>query len=271
MNKLFFITMSAMVFSVLLLSFVSSEVVYSQWKINKNNGTITDHSYLQYQKGVIAVTGTLSEETPDNIFEIIYDFFFTPDYIQDYVFDYVKGDNKFEAYVQYDVYPSTWNTDNPNYKVSSCNILIRESKRDQNGTTVLLNKTVNNEDVMKNKYFFRLSDMDVAMVDVTCNFENRSTNLLIIPVNVQMTTPTWECKECQYYEWSKMEADVYKAQNFQTYTVEVSGFIKQIIIKNIEIIFALFWILTILLLFSVVGLIFIGVYWLYLFLKRWIQ
>lgn len=263
--------MSTMIFSVLLLSFISSEVVYSQWKINKHNGTVTDHTVLQYQKGVIAITGTLSEETPDNIFEIIYDFFFTPDYIQDYVMDYVKGDNKFEAYVIYDLYPSSWNNDNPNYKVSSCNILIKYAKKDQEGTTVLLNETFLTEDIMKNKYFFRMGDRDVAYIDATCTFENSSTDLLIVPVNVQIVTPTWECKECQYYEWSKIEADVYKAKNFQKYTVEVSGFIKQIIIKNVEIIFSLFWLLMILLLFSVIGLIFIGIYWLYLFLKGWIK
>ena len=83
--------------------------------------------------------------------------------------------------------------------------------------------------------------------------------------------PTWECKECQYYEWALMERDWAKADLIGDNFVNVLGIIKQFVLLNFEIWLALFWVFLILLLFVAMSSIFLGIYWAYLFLRHTIK
>jgi hypothetical protein len=89
-----------------------------------------------------------------------------------------------------------------------------------------------------------------------------------MPMEMQMVTPTNQCKSCQYYEWTKQETSISKTRVIGDYVVSVSNYIQKIILLNFEILLALFWISLILVLFIVIGLIFVPIIWLYTYLMR---
>lgn len=182
--------------------------------------------------------------------------------------DFIKGDNPLELYIQYDMYINSWNQKNPSYKVDNCNYLIRYNSNLNNGTQVLLNDTYdeNDADFFRRQYFVKLAERESILVDIDCEFEgNRSIDT---PADFIVVTPTWECKECQWYEWSLLERDIIKAEVVGENTVDVMNYIKELFIINFEIIVTLFWFFLIIVALIPFSLIFISVYWLYTYLRK---
>ena len=94
---------------------------------------------------------------------------------------------------------------------------------------------------------------------------------LDMPFQQQIVMPTWECKACQYYEWSLVEINIEKAKIIGENVVDTSKYIKKLFMLNFEILLALFWVLIILLLFAVIGMVFSGIYWIYIYLRSLVR
>ena len=223
------------------ISSISAEISYWQTKENIGNGTIKNHLVLFYSKGGFGISD-----------------------------DYVSGNNPYEVYLLYNVYVNKWNTENPNYKISDCNLVIKFWGHLENTTAVVFNQTWTgtDPDVLNVKYFMRLSDGDGLLADEICDYTNSTYTGLELPAEMQIVTPSWECKACQYYEWSLVEGDVAKAQTIGDNVVSVSGYIKKFFMLNFEIWLALFWLFLIIMIFISISFIFVGVYWLFLYLKN---
>jgi len=236
MKKLF----TLLLLSIFLLSFTSAEIQFFQKKSDMGNGTIQNHLTIVYSKGGMGITE-----------------------------DYVTGNNPYEVYLWYNFYPNKWNTNNPNYKVDYCNFQIKFWGKMENTTTLVFNQnyTPTDPDVFNAKYFMKLNDGDGMIADQICYFENKTYTGLDFPAEMQLVTPTWECKACQYYEWSLQERDIVKAKTIGDNIVDTSGYIKKLILLNFEIWLALFWVFMILMIFISIGLIFMVAYWFYLYIK----
>jgi hypothetical protein len=184
--------------------------------------------------------------------------------------DYVLGNSAFETYLQYSFNPKSSNEQNPNYKVNYCNLKIQVWRHLQPNSTVVFEKnfTSSDFDVNNAQYFFLLFDRDQVIATQTCYFQNTNYNYLDLPAQMQIIQPTFECKACQFYLWSKQEADITKAQIVGDNVVSISSYIQKLVILNFEIILILFWIALIMFIFIGIGLIFIGAYWLFIYLSR---
>lgn len=228
-------------FLLLSINLVLAETEFWQEKQDKDNGTIQNHLVLFYSKGHFGITD-----------------------------DYISGNNPYEVYFLYNIYVQKWNNDNPNYRVSKCDFIINYYGKLQNTSITLVNVSYNQStaDIMNGKYFVKLFDGDGVIADEICYFENESYNELYLPAEMQIVTPSWECKACQFYEWSLIERDVTKAQAIGDNVVVVSGYIKKLFLLNFETWLALFWLFLILMIFVAISFIFVGVYWLYLYLNN---
>jgi len=180
--------------------------------------------------------------------------------------DYVKGNNPLEIYVMYDIYIDTWNSLNSaDYSVDWCNLTIRTFPASSNLTSLDYNQLFT-DDYRNSKYFVQLNDGDNFFVDLDCHF-NSTQNSINVPASFQIVTPSWECKACQYYEWSVVEQDIVKSQSVGSNVVEVSEYTKKLIELNYELWLVLFWVILIIIAVHSTGLIFIGLLWLFIFMK----
>jgi hypothetical protein len=228
----------ALVTAIFLISLVSAEVEYFQYKSYKGNNLFLDHLFFCYQGGT------------DN---------------------YVSGGHFFEAYIQYNIFVQKFNAENPSEPINNCNLVLKQSSG--GNLSIIVNRTYTNAsyDAMNEKYFFTLSDGDCVMAQIYCRFEpyvNASGFKLDTSETMQLVTPTWECKACQKYEWTAEEQNSIKAESLGDYVIVVSDYIKKLFMLNYEIVLALFWIFLIFMLLAGVGLIFMGVYYLYLYLSH---
>lgn len=231
---------SCLILAIFTISLASAYVEYFQQKSDLGNGTIKDHLFVLYNKDA-----GLTD-------------------------DHVSGDNPYEFYIWYSVYPKTWNLANLNYSVSYCEWKITKSAGVGNTPSIPvdINYTELDGDVMNSKYFVQLYDGDSIGADVTCRFENSSYNQLYLPASLQIVTPSWECKACQKYEWSLVEREIDKAKSLGDNVARVFTYIKKLFLLNFEIWLAFFWFFIIAMLFVAVGFIFMGAYFLYRFLER---
>jgi len=185
--------------------------------------------------------------------------------------DKIKSGSELETYVWYNMYPQKWNRDNPNYAVRYCNMTITFWEYLGNSSKRIYNQTFTSasEDKLNAKYFVNLNQGDSYDVDIFCVFsDNRPEFLEELPADFSIVTPTWECKECQYYEWSVLEQDIAKAKTIGDNTLDIVGYIKQVVLLNYEIAIALFWLILLSGGFIGISLVFVGVYWLFLYFRR---
>jgi hypothetical protein len=243
---------------------VNAMIEYWQQKSDMGNGTIKNHLVVFYSKTPMQFSTTPKNTLLCNLFKI---FCVSETGI---IEDYVSGNNPYEVYLWYNIYVQKWNIANPNYKVNRCDWNIRFWGHLENSTTTFINQsyTQADNDVMNAKYFMRLSDGDGMIATQICYFQNQNYHELDIPAEMQLVTPSWECKACQFYEWSLLERDIEKAKSIGDNVVTISDYIKKLILLNFEILLALFWIFLILMIFVAIGLIFVGIYWLFLYLKN---
>lgn len=227
--------------AILLIASISADIEFFQYKQDLGNGTIKNHLFLMYSKGGSG--------------------------------DYVSGNNQYEVYILYNIYPKTWNSQNPSAMVEYCNFRVFQSKGISGENIILLDKNYTDldSDIMSDKYFIRMDDGDSFEADQTCYFQNNSFSELYLPAEEQILTPTWECKECQYYEWSLVERGAEKTQIIGGYVSIISGYIEKLISLNFEIVLALFWFFLILMVLVGISFIFIGMFWIYKYMKHLIK
>ena len=179
--------------------------------------------------------------------------------------DYIKGKSPLEIYILYDIYIKSWNELNTDYTVDWCNFTVRTYPAGSNATSLDYNELFTG-DYRNAKYFVRLDDGDNFFVDLDCHFNGTSASLRV-PSSFQIVTPSWECKQCQYYEWSLVERDIAKTKSIGANIVEVSDYMKKLLLLHYEIWLALFWVIIIVIAVNSTGLIFAGMLWLFLFLR----
>jgi hypothetical protein len=179
----------------------------------------------------------------------------------------------FESYVQYDIYIDAWNLANPNYYIDWCNVAIDLFEHNANETSYIFNTTYFNGsgNIYGAKYFIQLRKGDIGGSSITCHFGNSTNRILDIPINQQMTFPSYECEGCQHYDWLLQQRKVSRAITLGDYYNDTFDFIKKIIYFNYEIIIMLFWVLMIALLVGCVMLIFVGGYWVVTFLSKLVK
>lgn len=157
------------------INLISAEASFWQTRESIGNGTIKNHLVVQYSKDGFGIAK-----------------------------DYVSGNNPYEVYLWYNFYVKKWNIDNPNYRITYCewNVLFWGAIENTTTYVVRQNFTQDDPDLFNAKYFMRLNHNDGLIADQICHFQNNIYTDLYIPAEMQIITPTWECKECQYYEWS---------------------------------------------------------------------
>jgi len=180
--------------------------------------------------------------------------------------DNIKGNNPLNVIVKYDAYVETWNELNPEYPVDWCNFTITYFPTIQNNSVQLFNKLIT-DDYRNADYFVVLYDGDNFIADMDCHFSG-GNNSLRVPASFQISTPTWECKACQYYEWRITEQKIEKTETIGDYVVDVSEKIKNLINLNYEIWLALFWVILIIIAVHSTALLFIGLIWMFGLLKN---
>lgn len=237
--KKIIITLIGMVFLLVIIPSVLSEIDFWQVKHSHGNGTIVQNYLVSdYSKN-----GYLFND------------------------DYVTGNNPYIVYLLYNIYPKKYNQDNPTDKVINCSWVVR--KLTDGDPIILVNETYteNDSDIMNAKYFVQLNDGEGVTADQTCYFENASTELSL-PAEMQLITPTWECKACQLYEWTLIERNVAKSKSVGDNITTIMNYIQRLFLINFEIWLALFWIFLILCIFMSISFIFWGIYFVFLYLRR---
>ena len=248
-NKISIIAGIFLILIILMINFCSAELEFWQQKNDYGNGTINNHLAVSYSKTGLAVLGETG--------------------------DYITGSNKFELYLWWNSYIKSWNDAvrraNENYTIDYCNFRVQYIGHLATSPSILLNKnyTEADADVSYDKYFVTLSDGDTMIADITCYSNDTNYNdISLQPMDMQLVTPTWECKACQLYEYSVQQKDITKAQVIGNNVVTISDYIKKLFVLNFEIWLMLFWIFLILMILVGVGLIFFGVFWVYSYLRK---
>ncbi len=178
--------------------------------------------------------------------------------------NFIKGDSPLEFYVQFDITVDTWNGANPDFRVDFCNFTTRTFSGIQNATIDFTQLFT--DDNINDKHFVRLKSGELWVADIDCRFGGLNTSLQI-PATMQIVTPTFECQACQFYKWTRIEADILKAESIGNNVVEVTEIMKKFVRLNFEIILTIFWIVLILVAVHSTGLLFLGLVWMLGYLK----
>jgi hypothetical protein len=243
MKKIILFAVSIM----LLINMALAGVQFFQEKRDLGNKTFSNRLLFCYDKNMVAVLGDIK--------------------------DYISGNNLFQAYILYSIYPKKWNSDNPNYAIDYCNFILKQSSR-QTNYTAIFNQTIRaiDSDITNAQYFFNLNDGDCVIAEQKCVYDfYANTSNLDIPTNLQLVTPSWECKACQYYSWSLTEQMIEKTNLINSNVVTTSGFIKKFISLNFEILLMVFWTFLILMGSVALGFIFLIAFWFLIYLRRIIK
>lgn len=185
--------------------------------------------------------------------------------------DYITGNEPLQFYVYYNAMLKSWNENNPNYYVNNCTLTSRIWHSGENNSYYSTLQIFDDVDYANAKEFYFLYNGDTIFVDMNCYFNSTAPSSSQMPTSMQIITPTWRCKACQYYDWAITEKTILKAGNVSDKTTQVIGFIREIIFLNFEMWIILFWILVILLFFISIGLIFAGLYWVFMYMRNKIK
>lgn len=256
--------------TILMVQFASAGVGFQQYSTLYDNSNITRiYSYVQRGSSFGLYSTTLCffawcyTTTVDNS-------------------DQVPMGTPFQFYVDYGLTPiMNWNSANENNTIDYCTMLVKESHftRLKNGSLVMniqytLNKTFTVYDtlVTENKYrhFMSMNRGDYTEFFADCHFTG-SEQTMNVPIQYNIVTPTKNCKACQYLENYKKTIDEETGDVLNSYSEILKGYIREIISLNIEIWNILFWIFKVVLLLAVIGLIFLGIYWFYLFIREQVR
>ena len=184
--------------------------------------------------------------------------------------DIITSNDMLEVEIDYSMYPKTWNEANTNNIINNCTFTIDYFANQLNQSYVFYEETINSSDadVMGKKYFVRIPQKDGINVFMDCYFQNSSGRILSTPTELSIKLPTYECKSCLMYEWLVQQRQIVKAQVIGHNVVSIWSYIRQFAELNFEIIVALFWFFLIVVLLIGISLIFLGIFYLYLFLRK---
>lgn len=178
----------------------------------------------------------------------------------------IKSGDPLELFVETTVTLKTWNINNPEFAVDHCNYTVTLLPHLSPIGVIQFNRTFEADEEERDfKQFIRLFEGDGMNANIDCVFTGNRT--IETPADLTFVTPTWECKKCQAFEWTLLERDIAKAKSIGANTVEVGGFIKKLVFLNFEIVLAVFWLLLILISFVATSLIFVGLYWVFLYIR----
>jgi hypothetical protein len=176
--------------------------------------------------------------------------------------------------IMYSMYPKLWNDQSPNLiQYCQINITTQQYYSTLNGdspTQIIQEyyQRVSDTDLNNQEFYISLSRGDTAYFKLDCYFTNSSMQSLNIPANLQVRTPTYECQQCKKYEWSKIQPTLYKADTLLQANTNNIEYIKKIIFINFEFLVIAYWFILILAVIFAVGLIFLAVYWVYIWLSK---
>jgi hypothetical protein len=250
MNKKYLIVMLGI---VLLLNLVSAiQVFQSNQYVLLDNSTSRKIASVVYQPNVYSINPFFLSAT--NVLQ-----------------DYIPNGKPFEFSLQYFSFIETWNKANPNNNVDFCKMnivkfsgLSNQSIYISNDSVLLFNDTFYGDQELST-YFVRLNPYEDVVIILDCHFTGNRT--LEMPMDFTIITPTWECKACQLYEWSKTEVTILKAGQIGKNKVELSEWIKGLFSLNYEILLVLFWIAIFIITLLVLSMIFLGAYYFYIVVR----
>ena len=246
---------AVIILALLIMPMVSAKVQYYQYKTLRGNNTI-------YNYDTITLNGFIDydKNAEDSL-------------------DYIKKNNPFEFYVSYRFYLNSWNDlQNNSRNVEYCNLTgiflpanVTSLSKILFSRTFYLNES--DSDASSNKFFFSIQDNEAVRIEANCKFrEFQSLSPvydLDMPLDYSIVMPSWNCKACQLYEWSKQQITISKATTLDDYTSNTISFTKRLFQINYEIITILFWIFTFVMFYIAITLLFTGAYWGYLYIKKW--
>ena len=193
--------------------------------------------------------------------------------------NFVPRGQPYQAYLTYGLQPlNEWNSQYPYSTIDYCTIIVKEwhlvntaDGGEDWSVVTSLNKTFTTQDtgVTEGSFrqFFILNKGDFARIYFDCHFTG--TNLTIsTPTRMTITAPTYECKACQYYEEFKKSFDDVIGDAIETYTQRILGNIHLFIGWNFELVILGFWLAQIIAFLGIIGIIFLGLWWVWRFLKR---
>jgi len=192
---------------------------------------------------------------------VTYDTFTSPDLL---IFDHIASGNPLTSYVWYNTYVDTWNAQNPNYIVNHCDLTIQYSGVNEPLITIF-NQTFTGT-ISNGKYFVKLKKGDVYYVNMSCTFN--SSRLLEIPASFTIVSPTWECRECQFYNWNQNQIQLTKATTINNNVNTIFNYIGNLVGQLYSLFVVFMWILLIGIVLFSVGLLFVGVIWVYKLIAR---
>lgn len=253
--------------AVFLIGLAQAEIQFWQTQKELGNGTLQNFMSLQYSKQNFQVSFT-----SDNFFCVHFGIFCNPVSLTYQVGDYVKGANPYEFYLWYNLYVQKWNIDNPNLLIDNCTFIVNNYKKALNNVTTILDLTLDgtSDDILNQQFFVQLQDGDGISAYQTCNFQNRSyenVDLELIPASMEAVTPSWECKSCQFYQYTLYNRNVVKAQNITSNSITTLNYVKNLLSINFEAWLMFFWASLILIVFMAISFIFLAMFWFYKYLK----
>lgn len=190
--------------------------------------------------------------------------------------DYIKSGKPNEIGIGYTSTIKDWNNQYIDNKVPICQIQIRKLNKNQDtfstpfNVGLLLNKNITELSDVNDYFIVQLYDNEYFYVNTICLFSNKSNinyTGMNMPFSMQTFSPTYNCKPCQFSEFSQHLSDTIKKDTFDNYDVNIKNYTKGFIDICFEIFIYSFWVLLIVLFFSIIALIFWGGYWLYFYLR----
>lgn len=193
------------------------------------------------------------------------------DAYQNTIIDSIETGQPLEVYVQYDMFPKSWNAVNINNTVSRCSLQIDYESSMTNTTSTLFQVNYSTSDIEHAKYFVKMYKGDSFTVNQQCYFNSPSGRTLQIPADFTIVAPTWNCKACQFYDWQTEQVKLNKAVVLQGYSTKILENMKAITLLFYEFFIYAYWFFLILLLIFCVSLIFIALWWVYKFVDKQIK
>jgi hypothetical protein len=186
--------------------------------------------------------------------------------------------NPNQIYITYGLEPiADWNANHPDNQIDWCMIDIGEThyygQHLQNYTITQYSTlfTADNTTVTPDsfRHFIEFNEQDRANATFDCHFTGIPT--IQTPISLSASTPTWECKACQSYNYYKSHLDDAIGEGIETFTRQIETNIKDFIKLIINISITIFWIIKIMFVVGVIGIIFIGIWWIYIFIRHLIM
>jgi len=186
-----------------------------------------------------------------------------------------------QLYISYGLDPiGDWNNQHPENQIDWCAFQVREVHNYYNKKGIAINQTTTwynttftaeNDTVTKDsfRHFIEFNEQDRAYISFDCHFIG--TQIIQTPITLSISSPTWECKACQNYNYYKAHLDEVIGEGIDADTTQLEANIKDFVKLNVNLWLIGFWIIKIIFVVGVIGLIFIIMWWVYIFIRHLIM